>query len=88
MEDSEYDNQESAEVVPIREDLAVPAAQEPEGMSTLQKVGVGTGVAAGTGLAAFGIYKLGVRLGWWGGGGMIIIDEDDRSHRKPKPSAA
>jgi hypothetical protein len=52
------------------------AEQEP-GMTTAQKVGVGAGVVGVTGLAGFGIYKLGVRMGWWGASPIIIDDPQD-----------
>ena len=65
---------------------------EGESYSTAQKVGIGVGAAAGAGLAAFGVYRLGVWAGWWGqrGSGTIVIDDvrpdGDKPDTKPKPS--
>ncbi|NVB37236.1 hypothetical protein G6O69_37965 [Pseudenhygromyxa sp. WMMC2535] len=38
-------------------------------------VAAGLGAAAGTGLVAFGLYKLGERAGWWGDPSTIVIDD-------------
>ena len=63
-------------VVPDDEaDQPRTAVYKPEGMTTGQKVGVAAGITTATGLAAFGIYKLGERLGWWGT--TIVINDDD-----------
>jgi hypothetical protein len=63
---------------PEQKDTPDPALAEqpkPSELTTAQKVGVGVGVAGVTGLAGFGLYKLGVRMGWWGGASPIIIDD-------------
>jgi hypothetical protein len=46
-------------------------------MTTGQKVAVGAGVTTAAGLAGFGLYKLGSRMGWWGQSNVIVIDEPD-----------
>jgi hypothetical protein len=58
----------------VREPAAVA---KPEGMTTGQKVAVGAGVTTAAGLAGFGLYKLGSRMGWWGQSNVIVIDEND-----------
>ena len=51
---------------------------ESEGWSTGAKVGVGVGVVAGSGLLAYGAFRLGLALGWWGGStNQIIIDGEE-----------
>jgi hypothetical protein len=52
-------------------------AEQKPGWTTGQKVGVGAGVVGVTGLAGFGLYKLGVRMGWWGASPIIIDDPQD-----------
>jgi hypothetical protein len=73
-----------------------PVDEQP--LTTWQKVGIGVGAVAGTGVVAFGIYRLGAWAGWWGQkGGPIVIDESDAKDgakpdnakpddAKPKPS--
>jgi hypothetical protein len=67
----------------VREQEAL-AKPSPTALTTLQKVGVGAGAAGATGLAAFGLYRLGAYLGWWGGSTLIIIDDDKRPEPKKK----
>ena len=62
---------------------------ESEGWSTGAKVGVGVGVVAGSGLLAYGAFRLGLALGWWGGStNQLIIDGEDGGGSKgdSKPS--
>ena len=63
--------------------------EESEGWSTGAKVGVGVGVVAGSGLLAYGAFRLGLALGWWGGStNQLIIDGEDGGGSKgdSKPS--
>ncbi|MCA9686020.1 MAG: hypothetical protein KC457_27860 [Myxococcales bacterium] len=60
-----------------------------EGWSTGAKVGVGAGAVVGSGLLAYGAFRLGLALGWWGGStNQIIIDGEDGGGSKGegKPS--
>ena len=55
-------------------------ATQPEtetGLSRPQKVAAGVGAVGATGLAAYGVYRLGQHFGWWGKdtGGIVIDDE-------------
>jgi hypothetical protein len=65
----------------VREQDAL-AKPTPAGMTKWQKAGVGAGVVGATGLAAFGLYRLGAFMGWWGGSSVIIID--DKKGDEPK----
>ena len=61
-----------------------------EGMTTPQKVGVAAGVTGATGLAVFGLYKLGARYGWWSRRTDTIVIDDSSDKRsgggETKPS--
>ena len=52
-----------------------------EGMTTPQKVGVAAGVTGATGLAVFGLYKLGARYGWWSRRTDTIVIDDSSDKR-------
>ena len=78
-------------VVPLREgtELDTPKPDDANEWSTGKKVGVGVGVLGGTSLLAFGLYKLGQRLGWWGASSDIVIDDSSDStpsRRDDKPT--
>lgn len=61
----------------VREPDAI-AETKPAGLSTGAKVAVGAGITGAVGLAGFGLYKLGTRLGWWGQAhNTIVIDDAD-----------
>jgi hypothetical protein len=66
-------------VIALRErEPTAPVDEEPKGLSTAGKVAVGVGVAGGTGLAALGVYKLGVRFGWWGQANNAVVIDDKK----------
>jgi hypothetical protein len=71
---------------PVTEPTQALAEQKPE-WSTGKKVGVGAGVVGVTGLAGFGIYKLGVHMGWWGASPIIIDDPKDGKDGKSRDDA-
>ena len=56
--------------------VPVAAATPDTGMSTGAKVGIAAGITGATGLAAFGLYKLGSHKGWWGVP-PVIFDDDE-----------
>jgi hypothetical protein len=62
-------------VIPLREGTELAEPDEPREWTTGQKVGLSVGVVGGTSLLAFGLYKLGQRLGWWGASSDIVIDD-------------
>lgn len=66
--------QRDTNALAIREPDAIDT---PTGMTTGQKVAVGVGLTGATGLAGFGLYRLGVRRGWWGRAPLIVIDDSD-----------
>ncbi len=72
------DTIDPSETAPTTELATVPtegsAIAEPEGMSTGGKVAVGVGATTATGLLAYGVYRLGERMGWWGASGIIMDD--------------
>ena len=61
----------------VREPAEV--AVEEEGMSTGAKVAVGLGITSAAGLASFGLYKLGKRMGWWGQTDNVIVVDDEEA---------
>jgi hypothetical protein len=70
--------QSNVVALPKRDEAPTQAlAEQTPGMTTGQKVGVGAGIVGVTGLAGFGLYKLGVRMGWWGVSPIIIDDPQD-----------
>lgn len=76
-------------VIALRDPADLPAPVDTDTrkpLTTGQKVGVGVGISGATGLAAWGLYKLGQRLGWWGVSPLIIddADADKGSGSKPK----
>jgi hypothetical protein len=75
-------------VIPLHEgtELAKPEPDGAREWTTAQKVGAGAGVVGGAGLLAFGLYKLGQRLGWWGASAIVIDDSSDGSGGGSTPS--
>lgn len=61
-------------------------AQKP-GLTTGQKVAVGAGITTAAGLAGFGLYKLGSRMGWWGQSPIVIDEHDGRDGKDGKDGA-
>jgi hypothetical protein len=68
-------------VIPLRDgtELAKGEPDDAQEWTTAQKVGAGAGVVGGAGLLAYGLYKLGQRLGWWGASVIVIDDSSDGS---------
>ena len=57
-------------------ELSPQGGLEKEGMSAPQKVGVAVGLTSATGLAAYGLYRLGDYMGWWRRTPTIVIDDE------------
>lgn len=65
----------------IAETKPVETKPAPGGLSTGAKVAVGAGITGGLGLAAFGAYQLGKRLGWWGQAHSVIVIDDRKDSK-------
>jgi hypothetical protein len=85
VEDVVEDDVERDNVIPLREGSELAKPDDERELTTAQKVGVGAGVVGGAGLLAYGLYKLGQRLGWWGAS-VIVIDDSSEGGGGVTPS--